>query len=54
MIAGLPLFIVDYLTTLDSEHKHKLGLGDKTISEIWPNLKLMIGVGPNWRAMLPA
>jgi hypothetical protein len=45
MIAGLPLFIVDYLTTLDSDHKHKLGLGDKTISEIWPNLKLMIWSG---------
>ncbi len=45
MIAGLPLYIVDYLATLETEHKHKLGLGDKTITEIWPNLKLMIWSG---------
>ncbi len=45
MISGLPLYVVDYLDKLDLDHKHKLGLGDKTIPEIWPNLKLMIWSG---------
>ncbi|MFX1255059.1 MAG: GH3 auxin-responsive promoter family protein [Promethearchaeota archaeon] len=45
MIAGLPVYIADYLAKLDLEHKYHLGLGDKTIPEIWPNLKLIIWSG---------
>ncbi|MFX0093239.1 MAG: GH3 auxin-responsive promoter family protein [Candidatus Hodarchaeota archaeon] len=45
MIAGLPVYIADYLIKLELEHKHKLGLGDKSITEIWPNLKLVIWSG---------
>jgi hypothetical protein len=45
MITGLPLYVVDYLDKLDSDHKYRLGLGNKTIPEIWPNLKLMIWSG---------
>ncbi|MFX0091927.1 MAG: GH3 auxin-responsive promoter family protein [Candidatus Hodarchaeota archaeon] len=45
MIAGLPVYITDYLTKLELDHKHRLDLGSKTIPEIWPNLKLMIWSG---------
>ncbi|MFX0064910.1 MAG: GH3 auxin-responsive promoter family protein, partial [Candidatus Hermodarchaeota archaeon] len=45
MIAGLPVYIADYLAKLDLDHKYQLGLGDKTIPEIWPNLKLIIWSG---------
>ncbi|MFX0095547.1 MAG: GH3 auxin-responsive promoter family protein, partial [Candidatus Hodarchaeota archaeon] len=45
LIAGLPVYIVDYLTKLELDHKHRLGLGSKTIPEIWPNLKLAIWSG---------
>ncbi|MFX0093440.1 MAG: GH3 auxin-responsive promoter family protein [Candidatus Hodarchaeota archaeon] len=45
LIAGLPVYIADYLAKLDLDHKYRLGLGDKTIPEIWPNLKLVIWSG---------
>ncbi|MFX0090573.1 MAG: GH3 auxin-responsive promoter family protein [Candidatus Hodarchaeota archaeon] len=45
LIAGLPVYIVDYLAKLDLDHKYRLGLGDKTIPEIWPNLKMIIWSG---------
>ncbi|MFX0092599.1 MAG: GH3 auxin-responsive promoter family protein [Candidatus Hodarchaeota archaeon] len=45
MIAGLPVYIADYLTKLELDHKHRLDMGDKSIPEIWPNLKLVIWSG---------
>ncbi|MFX1250627.1 MAG: GH3 auxin-responsive promoter family protein [Promethearchaeota archaeon] len=45
LIAGLPVYIVDYLSKLDLDHKYRLGLGTQTIPDIWPNLKLMIWSG---------
>ncbi|MFX0090458.1 MAG: GH3 auxin-responsive promoter family protein [Candidatus Hodarchaeota archaeon] len=45
LIAGLPVYIADYLAKLDLDHKYRLDLGDKTIPEIWPNLKLVIWSG---------
>ncbi len=45
LIAGVPAYIGDYLTKLETKYKHELGLADKTIPEIWPNLKLMIWSG---------
>ncbi|MFX0092229.1 MAG: GH3 auxin-responsive promoter family protein [Candidatus Hodarchaeota archaeon] len=45
LIAGLPVYIADYLAKLDLDHKYRLGLGAKTIPEIWPNLKLVIWSG---------
>ncbi|MFX0064805.1 MAG: GH3 auxin-responsive promoter family protein [Candidatus Hermodarchaeota archaeon] len=45
LIAGVPVYIAEYLTKLETIHKAELGLGDKSIPEIWPNLKLMIWSG---------
>ncbi|MFX0094287.1 MAG: GH3 auxin-responsive promoter family protein [Candidatus Hodarchaeota archaeon] len=45
LIAGLPVYIVDYLAKLELDHKYRLGLGNMTIPEIWPNLKLVIWSG---------
>ncbi|MFX1251817.1 MAG: GH3 auxin-responsive promoter family protein [Promethearchaeota archaeon] len=45
LIAGVPVYIADYLTKLETRYKHELGLSDKTIPEIWPNLKLIIWSG---------
>ncbi|MFX1253019.1 MAG: GH3 auxin-responsive promoter family protein, partial [Promethearchaeota archaeon] len=45
LIAGVPVYIAEYLTKLESIHKAELGLADKTIPEIWPNLQLMIWSG---------
>jgi hypothetical protein len=45
LIAGVPVYIAEYLTKLETIHKAELGLADKTIPEIWPNLKLMIWSG---------
>ncbi|MFX0094859.1 MAG: GH3 auxin-responsive promoter family protein, partial [Candidatus Hodarchaeota archaeon] len=45
LIAGLPVYIADYLSKLDLDHKYRLELGTKTIPEIWPNLKLVIWSG---------
>ncbi|MFX1250729.1 MAG: GH3 auxin-responsive promoter family protein [Promethearchaeota archaeon] len=45
LIAGLPVYIVDYLSKLDLDHKYRLGLDNQTIPEIWPNLKLIIWSG---------
>ncbi|MFX1534537.1 MAG: GH3 auxin-responsive promoter family protein [Promethearchaeota archaeon] len=45
MIAGVPVYIAEYLTKLEMNHKQELGLVDKSIPEIWPNLKLLIWSG---------
>ncbi|MFX0065126.1 MAG: GH3 auxin-responsive promoter family protein [Candidatus Hermodarchaeota archaeon] len=45
LIAGVPVYIAEYLTKLETTHKVELGLTHKTIPEIWPNLKLMIWSG---------
>ncbi|MFX1532907.1 MAG: GH3 auxin-responsive promoter family protein [Promethearchaeota archaeon] len=45
LIAGVPVYIAEYLTKLETMHKVELGLADKTISEIWPNLQLLIWSG---------
>ncbi|MFX1536941.1 MAG: GH3 auxin-responsive promoter family protein, partial [Promethearchaeota archaeon] len=45
LIAGVPVYIAEYLTKLETIHKAELGLADKTIPEIWPNLKLVIWSG---------
>ncbi|MFX1253102.1 MAG: GH3 auxin-responsive promoter family protein [Promethearchaeota archaeon] len=53
MIGGVPAYIVSYLVKLNKEHKHQLGLGDKTIPEIWPKLKLVIWGGAQIGGYLP-
>ncbi|MFX1253509.1 MAG: GH3 auxin-responsive promoter family protein [Promethearchaeota archaeon] len=45
LIAGVPVYIAEYLMKLETVHKAELGLAQKTIPEIWPNLKLMIWSG---------
>ncbi|MFX0065312.1 MAG: GH3 auxin-responsive promoter family protein [Candidatus Hermodarchaeota archaeon] len=45
LIAGVPVYIAEYLTKLETLHKAELGLAQKTIPEIWPNLKLLIWSG---------
>ncbi|MFX0095151.1 MAG: GH3 auxin-responsive promoter family protein, partial [Candidatus Hodarchaeota archaeon] len=45
IITGVPVYIVDYLSQLELNHKDKLGLGDQSIPEIWPNLKLVVWGG---------
>ncbi|MFX0060592.1 MAG: GH3 auxin-responsive promoter family protein [Candidatus Hermodarchaeota archaeon] len=45
LIAGVPVYIAEYLMKLESIHKAELGLAHKTIPEIWPKLKLMIWSG---------
>ncbi len=53
MIAGVPAYIVNYLKALNRKHKSQLGLGDKSITEIWPNLKLIIWGGAKIEGYLP-
>ncbi|MFX1536606.1 MAG: GH3 auxin-responsive promoter family protein [Promethearchaeota archaeon] len=45
LIAGVPVYIAEYLMKLEAIHTTELGIADKTIPEIWPNLKLMIWSG---------
>ncbi|MFX1255450.1 MAG: GH3 auxin-responsive promoter family protein, partial [Promethearchaeota archaeon] len=53
LIAGVPAYIADYLTKLETKYKLELGLGQKSIPEIWPNLKLIIWSGAKLEGYRP-
>jgi hypothetical protein len=54
MMVGVPAYIQDYLLKLDTDHKYRLGMGDKSIPEIWPNLQLIIWGGAKLESYIGA
>ncbi len=46
-IIGCCSHIIRFLTLFDQIYKYRLGLGDKSIREIWPNLRKIVVIGNN-------